>query len=148
MSVINLLISQPLGDMKRPVCGLCRRIGSKCTFPLRQKPQKLRCRSKRAPDVTDIHEPSSECSNQRERRRTPADASGVGNYHCLNIELSGHVSDDDIPGRYASILPLSTDLDGSSQGVKLQRNRVRRRRRSRFLRDRVQIVQTQFQLSL
>ena len=27
------------GDMRRPACGLCRRIGVRCAFPLRQKPR-------------------------------------------------------------------------------------------------------------
>jgi hypothetical protein len=51
------------GDMKRPVCGLCQRIGSRCNFPLRQKCLQTRTRRPKRAKSSQDHTPSSSTSS-------------------------------------------------------------------------------------
>lgn len=40
------------GDMKQPVCGLCQRVGTQCTFALRRKPRQRRKPQERSKPTT------------------------------------------------------------------------------------------------
>lgn len=115
-SMVVLLTLRPQGDMKRPVCGLCRRVGSKCTFPLRQKPQKPRCRSKRSVKLTDAHPPLSRWWCSRDLLAdTLAYNPGARDYQILNMELSDQVSDDDPMGKRNVTVPPPFVPNGTLQ---------------------------------
>lgn len=48
------------GDMKRPTCGLCQRIGTHCTFRIRQKPSKRHRRSEGVSQSQDLDRTSKD----------------------------------------------------------------------------------------
>lgn len=46
--MLDANITLNLGDMRRPCCGLCQKLGSLCTFPVRKKPRRGPSSSTRA----------------------------------------------------------------------------------------------------
>lgn len=81
-------LDQPLilleGDMRRPSCGLCSRLGAQCTFPLRQKPPRGRRQTTNSENQNVLRSPISEILGTRERY-APHDAGAQSDIHIASL---------------------------------------------------------------